>query len=241
MTNTIKPRQIGAPVPDFVPPPRPEGMPMHGRYAALEPMRAETHAALLYRAFAGHDHVWDYLPYGPFSSSAQYHRWVRDIQDRDDPMFWAVKSRDTGHWEGVASYLRIAPEAGSIEVGHINFSPALQDTRAATEAMYLMMGWAFGAGYRRYVWTCDALNLDARRAAQRLGLSYEGVFRQATVVKGRNRDTAWFAAIDQEWPALKEAFSVWLRPENFHPSSGAQVERLSDLTRLVRASSDPAL
>jgi hypothetical protein len=129
---------------------------------------------------------------------------------------------------------------GSIEVGHINYAPALQRTRAATEAMYLMMRWAFEAGYRRYEWKCNALNLGSRRAAERLGLSYEGVFRQAAVVKGRNRDTAWFAAIDSEWPALREAFEAWLAPTNFD-AEGRQRERLGDLTRLVRVSSDPAL
>ncbi len=158
----------------------------------------------------------------------------------DDPFFYAIRNLESGHWQGVASYLRIAPEAGSIEVGHINFSPALQRSRAATEAMFLMMQWAFEAGYRRYEWKCDARNLPSRRAAQRLGLSYEGIFRQASVVKGRNRDTAWFAAIDSEWPALKEAFTAWLSPSNFD-SAGRQKERLGDLTGLVRAAGDPAL
>jgi RimJ/RimL family protein N-acetyltransferase len=130
------------------------------------------------------------------------------------------------------------PEAGSIEVGHICLAPELQGTRAATEAMYLMVAWAFGAGYRRYEWKCDALNLASRRAAQRLGFSFEGVFRQAAVVKGRNRDTAWFACIDAEWPALRDCFETWLSPANFD-AAGRQRERLSDLTQLVRAGSDP--
>jgi RimJ/RimL family protein N-acetyltransferase len=134
----------------------------------------------------------------------------------------------------------VNPQAGSIEVGHINYAPALQRTRAGTEAMYLMMRWAFEAGYRRYEWKCNALNLGSRRAAQRLGFSYEGVFRQAAVIKGRNRDTAWFAAIDSEWPALREAFEAWLSPSNFD-ADGQQKERLGDLTRLVRVASDPAL
>ena len=138
----------------------------------------------------------------------------------------------------MASYLRIAPEAGSIEVGNICFGPALQRTKAATEAMYLMMKWAFDAGYRRYEWKCNALNMPSRRAAQRLGFSYEGIFRQALVVKGRNRDTAWFAIIDKEWPALREAYAAWLAPANF-TVAGKQRESLADLTRLVRAASDP--
>lgn len=213
---------------------------MEGRFAALAALNAEDHAALLYRAYVGQDHVWTYLPYGPFHSAAQYHRWVRDHAGQADPLFYAIRNLESGGWEGVASYLRITPAAGSIEVGHINYSPALQRTRAGTEAMYLMMRWAFEAGYRRFEWKCDALNHGSRRAAQRLGLSFEGVFRQATVVKGRNRDTAWFAAIDSEWPALREAFEAWLSPSNFD-ADGNQHERLADLTALVRVSSDPTL
>jgi RimJ/RimL family protein N-acetyltransferase len=159
---------------------------------------------------------------------------------KDDPVFFAIHGLQTGRWAGVASYLRITPEAGSIEVGHINLSPELQRTRAATEAMYLMMGRAFEAGYRRYEWKCNALNLGSRRAAQRLGLSYEGVFRQAAVIKGRNRDTAWFAAIDGEWPALKAAFETWLDPANFD-DSGRQRRSLAVLTAPTLAARDPAL
>lgn len=231
---------LGAQVPDWQPPAAPEGALLRGSYAELAPLEAEAHAALLYRAYAGQDQVWDYLPYGPFHSAALYHRWVRDNAGRPDPFFYAIRNLESGAWEGVASYLRVSPEMGSIEVGHINYAPALQRTRAATEAMYLMMRWAFEAGYRRYEWKCNALNLGSRRAAERLGLSYEGVFRQAAVVKGRNRDTAWFAAIDSEWPALREAFEAWLAPTNFD-AEGRQRERLGDLTRLVRVSSDPAL
>lgn len=233
-------RDIGAAVPGWTPPPRPTGAVLDGRYARLEPLTPDRHAAALFKANSVSDAIWDYLPYGPFASAAAYHRWMREATAGDDPKFYAILNRDTGNWEGVASYLRIQPEAGSIEVGHINFSPALSRTRAATEAMFLMMQWAFEAGYRRYEWKCNALNLTSRRAAQRLGLSYEGVFRQATVVKGHNRDTAWFAAIDKEWPALKEAFEAWLAPSNFD-AAGRQRERLGDLTRLVRVTDDPAL
>lgn len=233
-------KNLGALVFDWTEPPRPERQVMQGQYALLEPLRADDHAALLYRSYAGHDQVWDYMPNGPFSSAAQYHRWVRDAEQSEDPLFFAIKNLDSGNWEGTASFLRIAPEAGSIEVGYIAMSPALQGTRASTESMYLMMEWAFANGYRRYEWKCNALNKASRKAAQRLGFSYEGVFRQAAVVKGRNRDTAWFAAIDTEWPALKEAFRAWLRPENFD-ASGVQKENLADLTGLVRAASDPSL
>lgn len=239
-TNISSDVSVGAIVENWMPPVSPDWTELEGRYVRLERLSAEDHAALLFRSFDAHDAVWDYMPYGPFSSASQYHRWVRDHAVLDDPRFYAIKNLQTGNWEGVASYLRIAPEAGSIEVGHINFSPALQRTVAATEAMYLMMSWAFDAGYRRYEWKCNALNLGSRRAAQRLGLSYEGVFRQAGVIKGRNRDTAWFAAIDAEWPALKEAYAAWLSPSNFD-DAGQQRESLGDMTRLVRVTEDPAL
>lgn len=230
-----------APVLNWTPPPVPDAhQVLTGTHARLEPLQADVHAALLYRSYVGHDGVWDYLPYGPFSSSAQYHRWVRDMEHDPNLQFYAVFNSGTGAYEGVASFLRISPAVGSIEVGHINFSPDLQKTRAATEALFLMMSWAFDAGYRRFEWKCNALNRGSRQAAQRLGLSYEGVFRQAAVVKGCNRDTAWFAAIDAEWPALKEAFGAWLSDSNFD-AKGDQRERLSDLTRLVRVADDPML
>ncbi len=233
-------RPVGDVVSDWETPSAPSGEILAGQYAQLEPLTAEKHAALLFQCYDGHDHVWDYMPDGPFSSASQYHRWARDKAGQADPQFYAIRNLETKRWEGVASYLRIAPESGSIEVGNISYSPALQRTRAATETMYLMMKWAFDAGYRRYEWKCNALNAPSRRAAQRLGFSYEGIFRQALVVKGRNRDTAWFAVIDKEWPALKEAFDAWLSPSNFD-SDGAQLERLGDLTGLVRAASDPTL
>ena len=232
--------RLGARVEGFTPPPRPENLSLEGRYAQLAPPSAAAHAADVFRANDGDEAMWAYMPYGPFASAAQYHRWVRENEAGSDPKFYAIRNLDSGQWEGVASFLRIKPEDGSIELGHIALSPALQQTRAATEAFYLMMRWAFEAGYRRFEWKCNALNRTSRRAAQRLGLSYEGVFRQATVVKGRNRDTAWFAAIDSEWPALREAFESWLRAENFDPK-GQQIERLSDLTKLVRVASDPLL
>lgn len=237
--NDIQP--LGDFIPDWAPPERPPcDLVLEGQYARLEPMKAAEHAALLYRAYVGHDQVWTYLPVGPFSSAAQYHRWVREAEQSTDPLFFAVYNKHSGCFEGSLSFLRIQPQVGSIEVGFINFSPALQRSRAATEALFLTMQWAFEAGYRRFEWKCDALNIPSRRAAQRLGLSYEGVFRQAAVVKGRNRDTAWFAAIDSEWSALREAFLVWLSASNFD-DTGRQRERLSDLTALVRANSDPTL
>lgn len=233
-------RALGRDVPGWVPPARPDGIALTGRFAHLEPLVAERHAAELFRSFDGHDAVWDYMPVGPFSSAATFHRWMKDAVTAPDRVFFAIKNLDTGRIEGFCALLNIAPASGSIEVGFIAFSPALQKTRAATEAMYLLMKWAFEAGYRRYEWKCNALNRASRRAAQRFGFSYEGVFRQHMVVKGRNRDTAWFAAIDSEWPGLKEAFGAWLSDANFD-ADGRQRERLGDLTSLVRVNADPAL
>ena len=231
---------LSYPVPDWVQPSPPVGEVVSGQYCQLVPLQAEAHAALLFNAYQGHDENWRYLPYGPFSSAAQYHRWVRQTVEDKAHLFYVIHDLDTDTLGGVASYLRIKLEAGSIEIGNINLAPSLQCSRAATEAIYLMMRWAFSAGYRRLEWKCNAQNMASRRAAQRLGLTFEGVFRQASVVKGRNRDTAWFAAIDAEWPALDQAFLVWLTPANFAPDR-RQKERLSDLTRLVRVGGDPAL
>lgn len=236
MTDTA----LGAFVTGWTPPPRPGAHIIEGRLVRLEPLDPDRHAADLHGAFSGHDTLWDYLPYGPFSSASAYHRWVKDKQTGDDPYFVAICDRATGHAIGVAAYLRITPDAGSIEVGHICLSPVLQRTPAATEALFLMMDWALRAGYRRFEWKCNALNMASRRAAQRLGFSYEGIFRNHMVVKGRNRDTAWFSVIGSEWPALLEAFKAWLSEANFD-ANGQQRERLSDLTGLVRAASDPGL
>lgn len=230
---------LGAPVPGWTPCPRPGPEALDGRFVRLERLTA-AHAAALHAGFAGHDALWDYIPYGPFPDAAAYEGWVRSVEGAADPVFYAICPKPDGTPRGVASFMRIAPEAGCIEVGGIMMSPALQRTPAATEAMGLMMRWAFEAGYRRYEWKCDALNGPSRRAAQRYGFSYEGIFRQALVVKGRNRDTAWFAAIDREWPALRRAFETWLAPENFD-ADGRQRVSLGTLTAPVRAASDPTL
>lgn len=237
MTDDLR---LGTPVAGWTPPPAPVGEVLEGSYVRLERLDADAHAADLHRAYSGHAALWDYMPYGPFSSASAYHRWAKDMAAGADPLFYVLRDKATGACGGVASYLRITPAAGSIEVGHICLAPEIAQTRAWTEAMFLMMDWAFRAGYRRYEWKCNALNLPSRRAAQRLGFSFEGVFRQHLVVKGRNRDTAWFAVIDSDWPALHEAFTAWLSPRNFD-AQGRQRERLSDLTRLVRQAEDPAL
>lgn len=225
---------IGLPVVGWTAPPRPPREPISGRCCRIEPIDPDRHAADLYAANRTDtdNRIWTYLAYGPFDSLENYAAWMQRACMGDDPLFHAIIDGKTGKAVGVASYLRIDPAAGSIEVGHINYSPLLQRTPAATEAMYLLMKRAFDLGYRRYEWKCDALNAKSRAAAQRLGLSYEGVFRQATMYKGRNRDTAWYAAIDKEWPALQAAFEQWLDPSNFDEQGNQQV-RLADLTRPI--------
>jgi RimJ/RimL family protein N-acetyltransferase len=230
--------RFGDPVPDWTPPPRPGPAVIEGHWARLERLDPVRHAHQVHAANRESDAIWDYLPYGPFATERDWEAWAEAMASRDDPFFYAIRDLDTGRAAGVASFLRITPESGSIEVGHICLSPALQRTPAATAAMVLMMRWAFGAGYRRYEWKCDALNRPSRRAAQRLGLSFEGVFRQATVVKGRNRDTAWFAAIDKDWPALEAAFARWLDPANFD-GMRQQREPLSLLTAPILVARDP--
>ncbi len=205
---------------------------MTGRYCALEPLQPGIHAADLYAAFQeDHAHrVWTYMPYGPFHTFEAYREWLESSAAGEDPLFHAVIDLRTSRAAGVASYLNIRPEVGVVEVGHVTYSPRLQRTPAATEAMFLMMGRVFDElGYRRYEWKCDALNAASRKAAGRLGFVFEGVFRQATLYKGRNRDTAWYSVIDAQWPALKRVFVQWLEPGNFD-SRGRQIKRLSDLT-----------
>ncbi len=232
---------VGDPVQNWSPPQLPSHDVMEGRYCRLEPLDPALHAEDLYAAH-GLDVAggrWTYLPYGPFETLAEYRQWIDVSCRKSDPLFYAIVPRSSGKSAGVASYLRIAPRHGSIEVGHLHFSKLLMHSVAATESMQLMMKRAFELGYRRYEWKCDALNTASRAAAQRLGLSYEGTFRQATVYKGRNRDTAWYAAIDDDWPALEEAFDKWLDPSNFD-DAGQQRVRLSELTRPLLVHTDRA-
>lgn len=222
---------IGQPLTGWIAPPRPPRSAMQGRYCRLEPVEAARHAADLFEANArdasGAD--WTYMAYGPFADFSAYRTWMETTCLGDDPLFHAIVDLRSEQAVGVASYLRIDPKGGAIEVGHIKYSPLLQRTPLATEAMHLMMKRAFTLGYRRYEWKCDALNAPSRAAALRLGFSFEGIFRQATVYKNRNRDTAWYSVIDQEWPALDAAFTRWLAPENFDPA-GIQRQSLSQLT-----------
>ena len=209
---------IGWPVTVPAAPP-PSTEPMVGRYCTLVPLDPATHTNQLFNAYsaASDDGDWTYLPYGPFHDRPSFEQFIQTYANKPDPLFFAVLGSN-GQATGVASYLRINGVAASIEVGHIHFSRQLQGTTAATEAMYLMMKRAFDSGYRRYEWKCDALNAASRAAAARFGFSFEGIFRQATHYKGRNRDTAWFAIVDADWPRIEQAFQAWLDPANFDDS-----------------------
>jgi len=225
---------LGQPVGDAVDgwhaPPRPAREAIDGRWVRLEPLSPDEHGRALFDANAldTEGRNWTYLPIGPFATFADYDAWLRKVAPGQDPLFFAIIDRERNRPVGVASYLRIDPAAGAIEVGHINFSPLAQRTRAATDAMFQMMHYAFALGYRRYEWKCDALNGPSRVAAERFGFSYEGLFRQALVYKGRNRDTAWYSVVDHEFPAIAAAYQAWLAEENFD-GAGQQRRRLADL------------
>ena len=225
--------KLGQPIGDALPgwqgASRPGRSAIAGERCTLQPLAIDRHAADLYDAISDDTDgaLWTYLSYGPFSSLEEYTAWLGEQAASDDPLFYAIVENAEGCALGVAALLRIEPEAGVIEVGHIALSPRLQKTATATEAMYLLMAHAFdGLGYRRYEWKCDALNGASRRAALRLGFSFDGIFRQATVYKGRNRDTAWYSMLDRDWPAVRQGFLQWLDPGNFD-DDGRQQSSLS--------------
>ena len=195
----------------------------------LEPLDAARHGDDLFRNSAGADSTWDYLAYGPFASHDEFVHWLESRQPLDDPLTFAITDRTSGEARGLESLMRIDAPNGVIEIGHIWLSPRLQRTRHATEAIYLLSRYIFDElGYRRYEWKCDALNQSSRRAAERYGFVFEGIFRQHMVIKDRNRDTAWYSILDGEWPSRRAAFESWLRPENFD-DGGDQRRSLSDI------------
>ena len=225
LTNHLG-QPIGEPVPGWTARPRPPRTPMEGRHCRVVALAAAAHADALHRAYAAdtEGRNWTYLPYGPFASAEDYAGFVEWAQSSENEVFYAIEALPGGQPIGVASYLRIDPDMGCIEVGHLSYAPALQRTVASTEAMYLMMRRVFDElGYRRYEWKCDARNAASRSAAERLGFTFEGVFRQHMVVKGLNRDTAWFSMTDGEWPVIRGAFEAWLARENF--DAGARPQR----------------
>ncbi|QRY80378.1 GNAT family N-acetyltransferase [Pseudomonas sp. PDNC002] len=209
----------------------PERRTLTGRTINLVPLDVATHGDDLWEALQGPDSdpvLWDYLPYGPFPERAPFDAWLAANAASNDPLFFAVIDRASGRAVGLLSYLRIFPKDGSIEIGHIAYGRVMQRSPASTEAVYLLARWAFEMGYRRLEWKCNALNARSMRAAARLGFTYEGTFRQATVVKDRNRDTAWFSIIDSEWRRCQQAFESWLDASNLD-ADGQQLKRLEDL------------
>lgn len=199
---------------------------LSGQYAVLERLQA-SHIGALHAANPVEPAHWAYMPYGPFAGPADYQLWAEGAAASEDPAFYAVKG--AAGWSGVASLMRIDRANGVIEIGNIAFSPGLQRTPAATEAIHLLLDHAFASGFRRVEWKCNAENAPSRRAAARFGFEFEGVFRQHMVVKGRNRDTAWFAMLDGDWSRLRAAQRAWLAPANFD-AAGAQRQALGAFT-----------
>jgi RimJ/RimL family protein N-acetyltransferase len=219
---------IGEALPNWTARPLPSGTPLAGRYCRLERLEIR-HGEQLWTVASNDDaSAWTYLFYGPFTDRAEFDEWLSNASAQDDPLYYAIIDNATNTVVGWASFLRMDARAGVIEVGNVYFSHRLRQTPVATEAMYLMMRHVFvDLGYRRYEWKCDSLNAPSRSAALRLGFVYEGIFRQATIYKGRSRDTAWFSIIDKEWPAVGGALERWLAPANF--DGGRQRKSLSAL------------
>ena len=192
---------------------------LNGKYVALEPININKHSKDLYTNFSKDkkNTIWTYLPYGPFRTYESFKKWLKSFCLNKDPLFYAIYAKRLKQYCGMASYLRITPEHGSIEVGHINYSPLLQNSLEGTETMYLMMRNAFETlGNRRYEWKCNNLNSASKKAALRLGFKFEGIFRQMFVFKGRSRDSAWFSVIDKEWNKIKKRYLNFLNSKNFN-------------------------
>ena len=222
---------IGCDLPDWVPRELPAPVTLEGRFCRLEPINAGRHAADLHAAFssAPDARLWTYMTVGPFADAQAYHGYLESAETSADPRHYAVIDLASGKAVGTMALMRIDPKNGVIEVGSVTFSPLLQQTPISTEAQYLLMAYVFDQlGYRRYEWKCDHFNEPSRKTARRLGFSFEGIFRQAVVYKGRSRDTAWFAIIDSDWPKTAAAFQAWLSPGNFD-ASGRQKHSLAEL------------
>jgi RimJ/RimL family protein N-acetyltransferase len=231
-------RSIGnAPVELELPRPRPDRKVFEGRTVIVEPLSTDDHAADLFAVFHADEAaraVYDYLPYGPFADVTVFSAWTDAMAAKEDPLFYAFRRKSTGKVEAMASLMEIVPAQARIEIGHINISTAMQNTLEATEGLWLMMQHVMDdLGNRRFEWKCNALNEGSRRAAARLGFSYEGTFFNHVVVKGRNRDTAWFSILDSDWPAIRKNFQTWLDPSNFEDNN-RQKTSLGDLNRSLK-------
>jgi RimJ/RimL family protein N-acetyltransferase len=223
-------RPVGGPV-DFQPSKRPQRLRLEGRIVDLAPLDANAHADDLFDAAngPGKDSAWDYLFDGPYTDRAAFRASIEAKAKSEDPLFYAIVNKASGKATGYQTLMRIDPTHGVIEVGNILYTPAMQRTIGATEAQYLFARYVFDdLGYRRYEWKCNDLNAPSRRAAERFGFTYEGTFRQHMIVKGRNRDTAWYSMLDREWPAQRAAYERWLAPDNFD-AAGKQKASLAAL------------
>jgi RimJ/RimL family protein N-acetyltransferase len=210
---------------DATPAPMPGAVTLKGRYGTVERLDAAKHSASLWAAMGGHDHIWTYIPAAPSVDQVAFRDYIKSCAGNTERIFYAIT--DAGDRAlGFLSLMEIRPAMRVIEVGNIVYSPSLQRTPLGTEAQYLIARYAIETlGYRRYEWKCDSLNAPSKRAAERYGFTYEGTFRQHMIVKGRNRDTAWFSILGSEWPTRKVAFERWLAPENFD-SNGRQKTKL---------------
>lgn len=228
--STVLP--VGSVLPDWRGAQKPEASSLVGRFTRLESLQSQIHGSDLWEAFQEDDSMWTYMAYGPFASRAAFDQCLESYSGKLDPLFFAVVPSDNGsrssqQARGFLSLQRIDSANGVIEIAHVAFSRSLRRTREATEAVLLLIQHAWSLGYRRIEWKCDALNAASRKAAVRFGFEYEGTFRQAVVVKGRNRDTAWYSIIDSQRQELEAAYDAWLDPDNFD-SKGVQKTRLSD-------------
>lgn len=223
------------PAADDTPRPLPPRIAHAGRDVRLEPL-GPSHAAELWRAAAGAEVSWTYLPYGPFESETALRRHLARLAARHDPLFFAVLPAATGHATGWLSFMEIRPDDADIEIGHIWFPPGLARSRAATEAIAILMRHAMDdLGYRRLTWKCDVLNAASRRAAERLGFTFEGIHRNHRIVKGRSRDTAWYSIIGCEWPLVRDALAAWLDDANFDEKGHQQRSLALIRAQLARA------
>jgi RimJ/RimL family protein N-acetyltransferase len=223
-------RPLGPQV-DTTPAERPGEATLQGRFCRIEKLDPARHSAALWQAVSADNSLWDYMGYGPFADAPGFARWLDERAVLLDPYSYAVVDKATGEASGIVTLMEIRPSMRVIEIGNIVYAPRLQRTIAATEAQYLTARYVFDQlGYRRYEWKCNALNGPSMRAAERLGFTYEGTFRHHMIVKGRNRDTAWFSITDGEWPAIKQAFERWLAPDNFD-AAGKQRASLADLRK----------
>jgi RimJ/RimL family protein N-acetyltransferase len=226
MNETLDRLPIGAVV-DTTPAERPDAVRLVGRFCRIEQLDLARHGKSLWEGVNGYDELWTYMGYGPFTDEATFLEWIEDRTVMLDPFSYAVVDTARDRAVGIVALMEIRPAMGVIEMGNVVYTPLLQRTPAATEAQYLLARYVFDdLAYRRYEWKCNSLNVPSRRAAERLGFSYEGTFRQHMIVKGRNRDTAWFAMTDSDWPAVKAAFEGWLDPANFD-AAGTQKRPLT--------------